>query len=132
MTVGEVDRPVSLADFAELARRALPAGVWDFVGGGSGVETTLAANRAALDRVAVLPRVLTGVERPRTDAPLLGRAQAMPVAVAPMAYQRLLHPDGEPALAADDHPPHPLRVQPTGGQRLPRRFPHVDSSVRRR
>ncbi|WP_422756146.1 alpha-hydroxy acid oxidase [Micromonospora sp. WMMD708] len=101
MTVGEVARPpVSLADFAELARRALPAGVWDFVGGGSGVETTLAANRAALDRVAVLPRVLTGVERPRTDAPLLGREQAMPVAVAPMAYQRLLHPDGEPALAA--------------------------------
>ncbi|MEV4770688.1 alpha-hydroxy acid oxidase [Micromonospora humida] len=89
-----------MADFAELARRALPPGVWDFVGGGSGVETTLAANRAALDRVAVLPRVLTGVERPRTHAPLLGREQAMPVAVAPMAYQRLLHPDGEPALAA--------------------------------
>ncbi|WP_091349609.1 alpha-hydroxy acid oxidase [Micromonospora rhizosphaerae] len=92
--------PASLAEFAGPARAALPPEVWDFINGGSGTETTLTANRAALDRVAVLPRVLTGVDRPRTDAPLLGRAQAMPVAVAPMAYQRLVHPDGEPALAA--------------------------------
>ncbi|MEU3456936.1 alpha-hydroxy acid oxidase [Micromonospora sp. NPDC006766] len=92
--------PVSLADFAELARAVLPADVWDFVAGGSGTETTLTANRVALDRVAVLPRVLTGVDRPRTDAALPGGTYAMPVAVAPMAYQKLLHPDGEPALAA--------------------------------
>ncbi|MGN9919974.1 alpha-hydroxy acid oxidase [Micromonospora palomenae] len=92
--------PVCLGDFAELARAAVPPGVWDYVDGGSGAETTLAANRAALDRVAVLPRMLTGVDDPRTAATLLGREQAMPVAVAPMAYQRLLHPDGESALAA--------------------------------
>ncbi|MGC5019160.1 alpha-hydroxy acid oxidase [Micromonospora sp. DT47] len=92
--------PVSLGDFAELARAVVPPGVWDYVDGGSGAETTLAANRAALDRVAVLPRMLTGVDDPRTAATLLGREQAMPVAVAPMAYQRLLHPDGESALAA--------------------------------
>ncbi|EEP70028.1 FMN-dependent alpha-hydroxy acid dehydrogenase [Micromonospora sp. ATCC 39149] len=48
----------------------------------------------------MLPRMLRGVDRPRTDAPLLGRPQALPVAVAPMAYQRLVHPDGELALAA--------------------------------
>ncbi|MEU5790245.1 alpha-hydroxy acid oxidase [Micromonospora purpureochromogenes] len=92
--------PVCLGDFAERARAAVPPGVWDYVDGGSGAETTLAANRAALDRVAVLPRMLTGVDDPRTAATLLGREQAMPVAVAPMAYQRLLHPDGESALAA--------------------------------
>ncbi|KKK05921.1 2-hydroxy-acid oxidase [Micromonospora sp. HK10] len=92
--------PASLPDFAELARAVLPPAVWDFVDGGSGSETTLAANRAALDRVAVLPRVLTGVDRPHTEAALPGGRYAMPVAVAPMAYQKLLHPDGELALAA--------------------------------
>jgi len=97
---GGLAPPASLADFAERARAVLPADVWDFVNGGSGTETTLAANRAALDRVAVLPRVLTGVDRPRTEAVLPGGTYALPVAVAPMAYQRLLHPGGERALAA--------------------------------
>ncbi|MGR6319259.1 alpha-hydroxy acid oxidase [Micromonospora soli] len=92
--------PPSLADFGELARAVLPPEVWDFVNGGSGTETTLAANRAALDRVAVLPRVLTGVDTPGTEATLPGGSFAMPVAVAPMAYQKLLHPDGEVGLAA--------------------------------
>ncbi|MEH1101131.1 alpha-hydroxy acid oxidase [Micromonospora sp. CPCC 205561] len=92
--------PAGLADFAALARAVLPADVWDFVEGGSGTETTLAANRRALDRVAVLPRVLRGVPSPRTGTRLLGAPCAMPVAVAPMAYQRLVHPDGETALAA--------------------------------
>ncbi|WP_229401479.1 alpha-hydroxy acid oxidase [Micromonospora okii] len=97
---GPVPFAASLADFAALARDVLPPDVYDFVAGGSGAEAALAANRAALDRVAVLPRALRGVDRPRTDAPLLGHRHALPVAVAPMAYQRLVHPDGEPALAA--------------------------------
>ncbi|MER7473447.1 alpha-hydroxy acid oxidase, partial [Micromonospora sp. NPDC000018] len=98
--LGEAPAPAGLADFAERARAVLPADVWDFIEGGSGTETTLAANRRALDRVAVLPRVLRGVAAPRTDTRLLGAPCALPVAVAPMAYQRLVHPDGETALAA--------------------------------
>ncbi|MEV4711457.1 alpha-hydroxy acid oxidase [Micromonospora sp. NPDC049374] len=92
--------PVCLADFAALARTVLPPHVWDYLDGGSGAEVTLGANRSALDRVGVLPRVLTGVTTPRLRTRLLGREYAMPVGVAPMAYQRLVHPDGEPALAA--------------------------------
>ncbi|MEU8300709.1 alpha-hydroxy acid oxidase [Micromonospora sp. NPDC048909] len=92
--------PACLADYAERARAVLPPDVWDYIDGGSGAEVTLGANRAALDRVAVLPRVLRGVEVPDLTARLLGHRYAMPVGVAPMAYQRLVHPDGELALAA--------------------------------
>jgi len=74
--------------------------VWDYIAGGSGDETTLAANRAAFDAVAVLPRVLAGCGVADTGCRLLGAEAGMPVAVAPMAYQRLVHPDGELALAA--------------------------------
>jgi 4-hydroxymandelate oxidase len=89
----------SLADYEQLAATALPRSVHDFVAGGSGAETTLRLNRAAFDALTVTPRVLAGVDEPDTSTALLGTELAMPVAVAPMAYQRLLHPDGELLLA---------------------------------
>jgi 4-hydroxymandelate oxidase len=95
-----VNDPVSVAEFETLAQARLPAGVWDYVSGGSGTETTLAANRAALDAVALLPRVLVGSGQADTGAQLLKTESTLPVAAAPMAYQRLVHPDGELALAS--------------------------------
>ncbi|MEU7581662.1 4-hydroxyphenylpyruvate dioxygenase [Streptomyces sp. NPDC041068] len=90
---------VCLDDLEQSAAAQLPAGVWDFIAGGSGRETTLAHNRAALDSVRLIPRVLADVSRPRTATRLLGVEAAMPVAVAPMAYHALVHPQGEPATA---------------------------------
>jgi 4-hydroxymandelate oxidase len=92
--------PVSVADVERLAAARLPRDVWDFVAGGSGDERTMAANRAALDRVCLVPRVLTGTTEAGTASRLVGTPAASPMAVAPMAYQRLLHPDGELAAAA--------------------------------
>ncbi|SDP68627.1 4-hydroxymandelate oxidase [Streptomyces sp. cf386] len=94
--------PRELRDLDDVERAAaavLPRDVWDFVAGGSGRELTLAANRAAFDRVFVTPRVLRDVSGCTTDTTLLGRPARMPVVVAPVAYQRLVHPDGEPAAA---------------------------------
>ncbi|MFB6721921.1 alpha-hydroxy acid oxidase [Kribbella sp. NPDC056345] len=87
----------ALADYEKLA--ALPAAVHDFVAGGSGAELTLRRNRSAFDAITVTPRVLGGVEAPDTTTTILGTAAALPVAVAPMAYQRLFHPSGELFLA---------------------------------
>ncbi|MEV6671883.1 alpha-hydroxy acid oxidase [Streptomyces sp. NPDC051162] len=92
--------PVSVDDYAAAAARVLPRPVRDFIDGGSGAELTMAANRAALDRVAVVPRVLTGAAEPATATDLAGARAELPLAVAPMAYQRLVHPDGETAVAA--------------------------------
>ncbi|MEK8169902.1 alpha-hydroxy-acid oxidizing protein [Streptomyces sp. M19] len=97
--------PVCAEDFARLAADRLPAGVWDFVTGGSGDESVQAANRAALDRVRLLPRVLSGTGDADPAARLLASDAAMPVAVAPMAYQRLLHPTANSPPAAP--PPSP-------------------------
>ncbi|MEV0439593.1 alpha-hydroxy acid oxidase [Streptomyces spectabilis] len=82
-----------------VAAAVLPRDVWDFVAGGSGRERTLAANREAFDRLYVTPRVLRDVSACTTDTTLLGRPARLPVAVAPVAYQRLLHPEGELAAA---------------------------------
>jgi len=89
---------LSLADFEAGARAVLSPDVWDFVAGGSGAETTLRANRLALDAVSVYPRVLGG-GLTATGTTMLGSRLSMPVAVAPMAYQRLVHAAGEIAMA---------------------------------
>ncbi|MBD3009010.1 alpha-hydroxy acid oxidase [Streptomyces sp. 5-10] len=92
--------PVCAADAERLAAERLSPQVWDFIAGGSGDESVQAANRAALDRMRLVPRVLSAVPREAdTSGPLLRGTARMPVAVAPMAYQRLLHPDGELATA---------------------------------
>ncbi|MFJ5269879.1 alpha-hydroxy acid oxidase [Streptomyces sp. NPDC088358] len=88
-----------IGDAEQAAFRALPRHVWDFIDGGSGSESTLVANRTALDRIGLTPRVLTGVTRGDSTGELLGSPVSMPLAVAPMAYQQLVHPDGELALA---------------------------------
>ncbi len=90
--------PQELRDLDDVERAAaavLPREVWDFIAGGSGRELTLTANRAAFDRVFLTSRVLRDVSGCTTDATLLGRPARMPVVVAPVAYQRLVHPDGE-------------------------------------
>lgn len=90
---------VCLADIERAAAAVLPRPVADFVAGGSGAELTLTANRTAFDRVRLVPRVLRDVSECALDTTLLGSPAAMPVATAPIGYQKLVHPDGELAAA---------------------------------
>jgi 4-hydroxymandelate oxidase len=90
---------LSVRDAEQAAAGALPPGVRDFVAGGSEAEVTLAANRAALDAVFLTPRVLAGITACDPGAMLVGCRSALPIAIAPMSYQRLVHPEGEIGLA---------------------------------
>jgi 4-hydroxymandelate oxidase len=90
---------LSVRDAEQAAKQTLTAGIRDFIAGGSDAEVTLAANRAALDAVFITPRVLTGITACDTSATLVGRSSALPVAIAPMSYQRLVHSDGELGMA---------------------------------
>ncbi|MFK4118551.1 alpha-hydroxy acid oxidase [Streptomyces longwoodensis] len=87
------------ADAQRAADLALPQDVRDFLEGGSGTEATLAANQAAFEDLFLVPRVLADVSGTDTATTVLGATAAMPVGIAPMAYQRLFHPDGELAAA---------------------------------
>jgi 4-hydroxymandelate oxidase len=89
----------ALADFEHTANAVLPAAVRDFVAGGSGAELTLAANRAAFDRLRIVPRTLRDVSDCTCATTLVGSPAAMPVATAPIGYQKLVHPQGELAAA---------------------------------
>ncbi len=76
--------------------------MYDFYAGGAGREATLRANQKAWRRIRFLPRVLSDVSAVDTsvvlDSPLELRLRT-PVAVAPTAFQRLAHPEGEIGVA---------------------------------
>ncbi|MGQ0840025.1 alpha-hydroxy acid oxidase [Actinokineospora sp.] len=94
------ETPLDIPELARRCRSVLAKDVWDFIAGGSGTESTLAANITGLSQVYVLPRVLRDVSRCDPRSEFFGAGASMPVAIAPMAYQTLVHPDGELASAS--------------------------------
>ncbi len=90
---------VNLADFERIASERLDAGTLGYFVGGAADEVTLSDNVAAWRRWRLRPRVLVDVSEVSTGAELLGRPVSMPVCVAPVAFQRLVDPDGEVAMA---------------------------------
>ncbi len=91
--------PVNVFDWEEAAIAALSPDLAGYLVGGSGDERALTGNRAAFERLRLLPRVLTGVSAPSLETTVLGATISMPVIVAPVGHQGHLHPDGDLATA---------------------------------
>ena len=85
-------------DDSELIER-LGEGAHGYFAGGAGDEITLRDNEASWSRLALLPRMLVDVGVCDPSVPVLGRALPHPILVAPMAYQKHAHADGERAMA---------------------------------
>ena len=93
----EYESCTCVADLEEIARARLPRSVYDYYAGGAEDEQTLHANRDAFRHVFLRPRALVGVSAVDPSTSVLGIPVSMPVLVAPTAYQRMAHPDGERA-----------------------------------
>jgi 4-hydroxymandelate oxidase len=91
---------ISLADYEAAADGLLDAVAHGYFSGGAADEITMRDNVAAWGRIALRPRMLVGVGERDPGVTLLGRRRPHPVIIAPMAYQKLAHPDGELAMAA--------------------------------
>jgi len=78
-----LEKAVNIEDLRRLAKRRLPRAIFDFFDGGAEDEVTLRENRAAFERVRLLPRVLVDVSRIQTAVDLLGKPSSMPLAIAP-------------------------------------------------
>lgn len=90
---------LNAADFEDLARELLDPGAYGYFAGGAGDERTLRDNIEAYARRTLRPRVLVDVSGTSAATTVLGTEVSMPLLVAPVAFQRLAHPDGEPATA---------------------------------
>jgi len=90
----------TLSDLEKVAEGSVDDEVWGYIQGGSGSERTRRANEAAFDSWVLLPHVLQGLTSVDLHTTLLGQHVSAPFFVAPMAYQREVHPGGERAVAA--------------------------------
>ncbi|MBS0291676.1 MAG: alpha-hydroxy-acid oxidizing protein [Proteobacteria bacterium] len=86
-------------DYERLAPQHMEVGRHAYVAGGCGWDRTVAANRTAFDRWAVLPRLLRDLREGHTRLTLTGLDLPHPLLLAPVAHQRLAHPDAELATA---------------------------------
>lgn len=80
-------RPVVPTDFAELerrARKAMSERAWAYIAGGAGEGRTMTANRSALDRWAIVPRVLRDVSQGSLEVDLFGTRLPAPILFAPV------------------------------------------------
>jgi isopentenyl diphosphate isomerase/L-lactate dehydrogenase-like FMN-dependent dehydrogenase len=91
--------PVCLRDLPPLVAERLEAGPLGYFAGGAADERTLADNEAAFARRRLLPRVMVDVADVSTATTVLETEIALPVIVAPVALQKMAHPDGEPGMA---------------------------------
>lgn len=89
----------SLADFEQAAQSRLSKMAFDYVAEGAADELTLRRNRDCLSAIRLKPRVLTDVSRLDTKLELLGQTLTFPILLAPAAFHKLMHPEGEIATA---------------------------------
>ena len=94
-TAAELSGFLNLTDFEEAAQRHLDPMAWALVAGGAADEITVRWNREAFDTLRLRNRVLMDVSKIDTRLTLFGTELPHPILLAPTAYHRMLHPDGE-------------------------------------
>ena len=90
---------LNVDDYESAARERLDASIFDYVAGGAGDEVTLEGNRSAFDRWRLRPRVMVNVEHRDLRVSILGETLSLPIGIAPSAFHKLIHLDGELATA---------------------------------
>ncbi|XVQ84093.1 lactate 2-monooxygenase [Microbispora siamensis] len=97
---GAVPRlPTDLTRLEEMAERRLGPGPVGYVAGNAGSGRTERANREALDRWRIVPRMLRDVRERDLSVTVLGRRLPAPLALAPIGVLSIMHPEAERAAA---------------------------------
>ena len=92
-------RPINLFEYETIAKQHLTPMALDYYQSGARDEIILRENRLAINRYQLRPRMLENVSQRVLTTTILGQSLAMPILIAPMAFQCLAHPEGEIAIA---------------------------------
>lgn len=89
----------NIEDLRRFARCRLPKGIFEFVDRGSEDEVALRENRAAFERIRLIPRALVDVSQRSARTSLFGHDITLPLVVGPTGVAGLLWYQGELQLA---------------------------------
>jgi L-lactate dehydrogenase (cytochrome) len=92
-------RAANVADLRLIARKRLPAGIFDYIDGAAEDEVSLVGNSAAFARFGFRPRVMRDVSVVDSTVSLLGHRLAFPIVFSPTGFTRIAHSQGELAVA---------------------------------
>ncbi len=90
---------INLFDFEKMAEEKMTKMAYEYVASGAADEFTVRWNRQAFDVLKINPRVLNDVSKLDTTVILFGQKLAYPILIAPTAFHKIMHPEGELATA---------------------------------
>jgi 4-hydroxymandelate oxidase len=95
----ELPAMIEIMDFEAPARANLSKMAYDYYASGANDQITLRENIDAFARWQLHPRMMVDVSHIDLSLTLFGQAHSLPLVIAPTAFQRMAHPDGEIATA---------------------------------
>jgi len=95
----DLDDLINLFDFEQKAEGIMSKMAYEYVASGAADENTLKWNREALDKIKMQTHVLNDVSKIDTKVSIFGQELAYPILIAPSAFHKLMHPEGEIATA---------------------------------
>lgn len=86
---------VSLADYERHFHAMMDPAIRAYIAGAAADGITQHENRAALERLRLLPRVMADLSQASARTTLFGQPLEYPVLIGPTAFHKLVDPDGE-------------------------------------
>lgn len=90
---------VTIADLRRIAKRRTPRSVFDYTDGAAEEELSLARARHTFRDLTFHPGILRGVGPVDPTTTVLGRPSAQPFGFGPTGFTRMMHHEGEAAVA---------------------------------
>jgi isopentenyl diphosphate isomerase/L-lactate dehydrogenase-like FMN-dependent dehydrogenase len=98
-TTGRPQQPVAVEELERKAKEVMTPEAYDYLAGGAGSEDTMRANREAFRRWRLVPRFLRNVAQRDLSVDVLGQRLTVPILLAPIGVQSIIHKDAELAVA---------------------------------
>ncbi|MEY4967424.1 MAG: hypothetical protein RIQ73_123 [Actinomycetota bacterium] len=94
-----LSKALTIWDLRAIAKRRTPKGPFDYTDGAAESEVTLERARRAYLDLEFRPNILIDVKNVSLDCQVLGQTFAMPMGMAPTGFTRMMHSEGENAVA---------------------------------